>query len=384
MRLSADWVNASSATHIMAPMQEAGFRIYFVGGCVRNALISRPTHDYDLATDARPEEVKAVLEAQGLRVVETGLDHGTVTVLGEAHHYEVTTFRKDVETDGRHAVVAYSKDMKDDAARRDFTMNALYARSNGEVIDPLGGLSDLLDRRVVFIGSAADRIAEDYLRVLRFFRMHAWYGDPEAGLNPDGLAACAEAVGYLDRLSRERVGAEMAKLLSALDPAPSIAAMAQSGVLAKVMPGSDPVAIAPLVHLEKGVGVAPDWRRRAAALGGGDLREIWRLSKKDFVEIKNLQACHGSTMSLAEIAYRHGPDFAWSVALLRAAVLSEELPDTVPDQISTGAGAQFPLRGVDLMERFSGPALGQALRERETRWIASGFRLSKAALLSEP
>ena len=175
----------------------------------------------------------------------TGLAHGTVTVVAGGRPFEVTTFRRDVETFGRRAVVAFSTDLRDDAARRDFTMNALYVRPDGTVVDPLGGLPDLRAGRVRFVGDGAARIAEDYLRILRFFRFHAWYGDPAAGLDPDGLAACAALQDGLARLSRERVGAEVTKLLAAPDPAPAVGPMAAAGILARVLPGADAAALAP-------------------------------------------------------------------------------------------------------------------------------------------
>ncbi len=174
----------------------------------------------DIATDARPEKVTALIEAAGYKVVPTGIAHGTVTVVADHHPYEVTTFRRDLETDGRRARVAFADDVAEDARRRDFTMNALYADAEGTVVDPLGGLGDLERRCVRFVGEAEARIREDYLRILRFFRFHAWYGDPAEGLDPEGLAACAGLADGLERLSRERVGHETLRLLAAADPAP--------------------------------------------------------------------------------------------------------------------------------------------------------------------
>ena len=224
MKIGGDWAGAAPTQALLAALVAAGGEGFFVGGCVRNALMGRPVADIDIATALHPEAVSKAATAAGFRVVPTGIDHGTVTVIAGHVPHEVTTFRRDVETDGRRAVVAYSGDMAEDAARRDFTMNALYARADGTVIDPLGGLPDLLAHRVRFVGNAPARIREDYLRILRFFRFHAHYGDPEGGLDPEGLAACAELAGGLSGLSAERVSAELAKLLSAPDPAPSVAA----------------------------------------------------------------------------------------------------------------------------------------------------------------
>lgn len=223
--------------------------------------------DLDISTNAHPETVSKLSRKAGFHAVPTGIEHGTVTVVADSHPFEVTTWRKDVETDGRRAVVAFADRLEDDARRRDFTMNALYAAPDGQIIDPLGGLQDLLARKVRFIDDAHDRIREDYLRILRFFRFHAWYGDADAGLDPDALAAISELSDGIDTLSRERVGSEVVKLLAAPDPAPSIAAMAGSGVLARIMPGLDATALPILVHFEQDRGVAPDAMRRLAVLG---------------------------------------------------------------------------------------------------------------------
>jgi poly(A) polymerase len=193
---------------LCAAVLAGGYRIFFVGGCVRNAVLGEPVGDLDLATDALPEQVIRLAEAAGFKAIPTGIDHGTVTVLADGVPHEITTFRHDVQTDGRHAVVAYSTDLAQDAARRDFTMNALYADPAGEVIDPLGGLPDLLARRLRFVGDPVQRIGEDYLRILRFFRFSATYGDPALGMDVDALAACAELADGIDGLSRERIGAE--------------------------------------------------------------------------------------------------------------------------------------------------------------------------------
>ncbi len=191
-----------------------------------------------------------------------------MTAVVDGTPIEVTTFRADVATDGRRAQVAFTTDMATDAGRRDFTMNALYADAEGTVIDPLGGLPDLHAGRVRFIGRPEDRIAEDYLRILRFFRFHAWYGAPENGIDPDGLAACAGHADGVDRLARERIGWEVRKLLAAPDPAPATAAMASAGVLARCLPGADASTLAPLVHAERLAGAVPDWPTRLCRAGG--------------------------------------------------------------------------------------------------------------------
>ena len=263
MRLTGDWLDHPGTAAVMQALDGAGGQAFFVGGCVRDAVLGRPVGDIDIATDLVPDRVVEAVVVAGLRAVPTGIEHGTVTVIAAHRPHEVTTFRRDVETFGRHATVAFSTDVAEDAARRDFTMNALYADGRGQVIDPLGsGLADAKQRHVRFIGHPEDRIREDYLRILRFFRFTAVVGDPDLGLDAEGLAACAALAEGIDGLSRERIGAEMRKLLSAGDPAPAVSAMAQAGLLARVLPGADARALAPLVHLE--AGLSPDWLRRLA------------------------------------------------------------------------------------------------------------------------
>ena len=198
MKISGDWLTRAETQAVCAMLTAGGYQVLLVGGCVRNALLGAPVADVDIATDAPPQIVSDLAENAGLKAVPTGINHGTVTIIAGGIPHEVTTFRRDVETFGRHAKVAFSTRLNDDAARRDFTMNALYARPDGTVLDPLNGLPDLVARRVRFVGDPEQRIGEDYLRILRFFRFHAWYGDPAGGLDPDGLAACAANAEYID------------------------------------------------------------------------------------------------------------------------------------------------------------------------------------------
>lgn len=380
-RVAGDWLDAPGTQAVMAMLERGGHQALAVGGAVRNALLGRAVDDVDIATDARPDRVIALAEAAGLNPVPTGIDHGTVTVVAHGTGYEVTTFRADVETDGRHAKVRFSDTLADDAARRDFTMNALYADRQGTVVDPLGGLPDLRAGRVRFIGDAARRIAEDYLRILRFFRFTAWYGDPALGLDADALAAIAGSLDGLARLSRERVLAEVMRLAAAPDPAPALAAMRQTGVLAALLPGTDPGAIAPLVHLEQAQGCAPDACRRLAALGLTGAEDL-RYSRADAKALSMRAALIGAEAGLAEIAWRHGAPMARDIALLRAAFAGTDLHPDTEAEIETGAAARFPVSAADLMPEYKGAALGARLRELENRWIASGFSLTRAELLN--
>jgi poly(A) polymerase len=381
-RITAPWLTGAAPQSVCAMLTQAGHQAWFVGGCVRNALLDAPITDIDITTDATPERVTELAEATGFHPVPTGFEHGTVTVVVRGEPFEVTTFRHDVETDGRRAVVAYAGSIEEDAHRRDFTMNALYAAPDGQISDPLGGLPDLEARRVRFIDDACDRIREDYLRILRFFRFHAWYGDPAGGIDAEALAAVSELSAGLETLSRERVGAEIKKLLAAPDPAPSVAAMAQAGVLAHVLPGADARALPLLVHQEAALGVAPDAMRRLACLGGSDHADRLRLSKAEARHLGRLLDNRGSAAAPEELGYRFGAEEGRDILLLTAALLEGELPRDMDARLALGAGASFPVTPHDLMPAFQGPALGQRLRELEDRWIASGFALSRDELLA--
>ncbi|HSG56962.1 MAG TPA: CCA tRNA nucleotidyltransferase, partial [Paracoccaceae bacterium] len=232
-----------------------------------------------------------------------------------------------------------------------------------------------------FIEDAAARIAEDYLRILRFFRFHAWYGDDTEGLDQHALSAIAEATDGLGQLSRERVGGEMRKLLSAPDPAPSVAAMRSCGVLTRILPGADDRALAPLVHLEQSAGMAPDWLARLAAMTGAEAAARLRLSRAEEIRLCLLRDGMGSARGAAELGFRHGVDDARAILVLRAAVMGQPLDPASLSRVEEGAAAVFPVRAADLMPAFNGPALGRELERLKLRWIESGFSLTRKDLL---
>ena len=380
MRIAAEWVTAPHSRVVMQALEGQGF---FVGGCVRNALLDVAVSDIDVATPLGPEDVLERLNANKIKAIPTGLKHGTVTAVHQGVPVEVTTFRRDVETDGRHAVVAFTDDIAQDAARRDFTMNALYADRNGVVIDPLNGLADLESRTVRFIGEPRDRIHEDYLRILRFFRFHALYGAD--GIDAEGLAACAELAEGIENLARERIGWEFRKMLAALNPAPSVASMQASGVLARCLLGSDASALPLLIHLEQQNGFPPDWLRRLAVLGGEDPATALRLSRTEARTHDAVSAAIEASASDLLTAYRHGEDVAVTAALVRAASTGAAPARTLADDARKGATLRLPIKAKDVLAKGiqPGPAVGEVLKAAEERWIASGFMLDKSALLSE-
>ena len=377
--MTPDWLSRAPVAPVLEALEGTGHRAFVVGGAVRNAIMGRPVRDFDVATSATPDEVAAAFGKRA-RVVPTGVGHGTVTVVLGAFAVEVTTFRRDVATDGRRAVVAFSTDPGEDARRRDFTMNAIYLDRRGAVLDPVGGVADARAGRLRFIGAPDDRIREDYLRALRYFRLFAEYGDPTKGFDTAAVSAIAANLDGLALLSVERVTDEVLKLLAAPDPAFAIAGMERSGVLTAILPGAATTAFFELVHIEAAAQVAPDPIRRLAAL---TFDCPLRLSRKDAQKFDRLQALRGAATGIAEIAWREGATLALDTALLRAAGLSQPFEhDRVGRDIAHAAAAVRPISARDLMDDLRGRALGEALDRATAAWIASDFTLTREALLA--
>src|ERR1700761_8412569 len=291
------WLDAKATRTLIAALDAAGIDFRFVGGAVRDGLLGRKVSDIDVATPAMPEDVVRAVEAAGLKAIPTGIAHGTVTAIVARQPFEVTTLRRDVETDGRHAVVAFTDDWRADAARRDFTMNALYADRDGTITDFFGGEDDARAGRVRFIGDPARRIEEDALRILRFFRFHAWYG--RGALDPAGLTASTQLAGMIGRLSGERVRVELLKTLAAPDPAPSWSAMIEAGVMAHTVPAALRVdRLSAMTALERDLRLPADPLRRLAALTGvpsaellATLKDRLKLSNRDEAHLRSLRGC---------------------------------------------------------------------------------------------
>ncbi|QMU60121.1 MAG: CCA tRNA nucleotidyltransferase [Boseongicola sp.] len=381
MQIEADWLRSESTQSVLRMLSKAGHQGLVVGGCVRNTILGLTTTDIDIATSARPETVLELAHSAGMKALPTGIEHGTVTVVHNDTPYEITTFREDIETDGRHAAVAFTDQLEKDASRRDLTMNAIYADAEGHVLDPLEGLDDLLSRRIRLIGDPNQRIREDYLRSLRFFRFFAEYGDPALGFDSDALSAISSNLIGMAGLSAERIGGEFRKLLSAADPAPALAAMNSTGVLHSVLPGADAMWIAPLVHLEATKNIAPDHIRRLTALGGTDVEKSLRLSRSESKLRGQLLSALSKGWSTMELSWRMGAKNAWSVLLLKHAISGQEIPDCSSEEISLAANYHFPVTANDLMPKFKGRQLGAELRRLENTWIDSDFSMSRAELL---
>lgn len=368
-RIAPDWLTAAQTRAVMKALAPA--RPLFVGGCVRDALMGRASEDIDIAVVSPPDQTMALAEGAGLRAIGTGVEHGVVTVIVDGAPFEVATLRRDVATDGRRAVVAFTDRIEDDAARRDFTLNALYANAGGDVLDPLGeGLADLEARRIRFIGDARLRLREDYLRILRFFRFHAQFGI--SPLDKAGLAACLAERGGLEAISAERIGAEMKKMLSAPDPGAAVLGMGP--ILTDILP--DAHWPSGLIAAEAGWRLPPEPMRRIAALEAASLDRL-RLSKAETAQVEAINRC--KDLSLNEAVYRHGAKAAIDGLVVSGAPYSDQTRD-----IKRAQEAVFPVTAADLMDRgvAKGPKLGAALKRLEADWIAAGFTLSKSDLLA--
>ncbi|THD68169.1 CCA tRNA nucleotidyltransferase [Phenylobacterium sp.] len=387
------WMTAADTAAVLDALEAAGGLdcARFVGGCVRNTLLGKPVSDLDIATRLTPDEVTAALKAAGLKAVPTGVEHGTVTGVSGGKPFEITTLRRDVATDGRRAVVAFTDDWAEDAGRRDFTLNSLYARRDGTLFDPTGhGIADARAGRIVFVGEAEERVREDYLRILRFFRFFAWYGSepPDAA----ALAACEALRGELKTLSAERVSKELLKLLAADDPRPAVALMARTGVLGEVLPAPiDLARFEGMVTLEDETLFETEPLLRLAALlpddqlGAVKFSEALRLSN---AERDRLAAALAPTpefkswMSPREIRrtlYRLGAQpFRDRVKLAWARAARTATTPQWRGMIALGEGwspPAFPLTGDDVIAAGApkGPMVGRVLREVEEWWIDHDF-----------
>lgn len=403
----AEWLEDADLQRLLAALNAARGEARVAGGAVRNALLGEAVADVDIATTTLPEETIRRAEAAGFKAIPTGIEHGTVTVTAGGKGYEVTTLRADVETDGRRAKVVFGRDWKADAERRDFTINALYAEADGTIVDLVGGLADLENRTLRFIGDAEARIREDYLRILRFFRFFAWYGSgrPDA----EGLKACARLKDGIDRLSAERVWAELRKLLSALDPSRALLWMRQAGVLTKALPESEKWgidAIHGLVAAERDLGWAADALLRLEAMVPPDaermrlLAERLRLSNaeaerlKEWASAPKIEPAMTESM-LARQLYRNGRQPA--IDRLKLSLASARARAVTDNDALVEAGGysrllkfaekwtapQFPLKGSDLQKIGvpNGPGMGKLLKRLEEEWIEADFRLGGDALL---
>jgi poly(A) polymerase len=404
------WMRTPEVRAVMSALMSGGEEARFVGGCVRDSILKHPVKDIDIATPEPPERVIELLEAAGIRAIPTGIEHGTVTaVIGDAH-YEITTLRQDVESHGRRATVAFSRDWTEDAARRDFTINALSCTLDGDIYDPFGGLDDLARRRIRFVGRAAERIDEDVLRLLRFFRFYAELGRPPP--DPDALAACRSRAPKLPSLSGERVCGEILRLMVAPDPAGVITLMQSQRVLEHILPEARDVGRLRMVAWLDSAAIKFDsvtvdpLRRLAAVL---DTDADGAAAVADRLRLSNDQRHRLTTMAVPPVRmshalagdelrralYRYGAEDLRDMALLawaRELAVRAHLPrDETEDWMAIIAACEawrpieFPLKGRDAIALGAepGPRMGELLKAVESWWLAGGLHADRDACLEQ-
>jgi poly(A) polymerase len=393
---NAEWFLKPETQAVFACLNREGFEARVVGGAVRNTLLDEPVREVDFATTSRPEDTLRLAAQAGIKTVPTGISHGTVTLIVHGMPFEVTTLRQDVETHGRHATVAFGEDWTEDARRRDFTMNALYAGSEGDVYDPLEGAADLLARRVRFVGDARTRIREDYLRILRFFRFNAQYA--QGPFDREGVAASIRERPGLQRLSRERIRSELIHILVARRAVDAIEVMDESGLLILILGGvARRERFNRLCRIEAALGLRPDPIFRLAALGvfiqedAARLSAKLRLSSQEANDLLSLAAASAIAQpympELKAALYRLGPRLYLGHILLAWASSRASANDVAwtagVHLLRSWQRPKFPISGADLIAEgwTSGAALGDRLRRLEEEWIASGFILSRGDLL---
>lgn len=394
---SQPWMTATSVQRVMAAFDAIRPGCArFVGGCVRNALLGEPVADIDIATQLTPDLVMKAMTAAGIAVHPTGLAHGTLTLVVDHDAYEVTTLRQDVATDGRHATVVFTDDWRLDALRRDFRFNALYAGSDGEVFDPTGGgLEDVAARRIIFVGNPEVRIREDYLRILRFFRFHAWYG--RSLIDPAGLRACAALKEGLREISVERIWMEVRKLMAAQKPLGALRAMEEGGVLGELFPESKGLdLLSKLIGLEIRERVPADPMIRFLALFWKDAAAVESVTERLKMSNDERDRLRGAVSDKTPLwggvtehevrcaLYRSGEQ------TIRDRILLEWASDGSADWLAVYQQAiswrrpVMPVSGEDLLALGlrQGPAIGQLLRRLEEAWIRSDFQLSHEDLIA--
>lgn len=382
-----DWMTISACQRVMAALQGKGAdpQALFVGGCVRNTLLGLPVDDVDIATVHTPPETIRRLEAAGINVVPIGIDHGTVMAVADGTPFEVTTLRRDVETDGRHAVVTFTADWSEDAQRRDFTVNTLLADGAGNIYDPTGkGLPDVDMPRIVFVGNPEKRIAEDVLRILRFFRFHAAYG---SGM-PDqaALAACRAAAGRIQTLSRERITQEILKILTGPDPAGILQIMFENGVMTDLPhPDCDFAALNMLTGLQNRLGIV-SVEARLVMLAAGQASHIPAFEKyllfpvQQKKMLEQLSRAILSPTTIRERLYYFGRAVGGQSLLMLAALMDGKIDNGEIDVIRNWPVPVFPLGGSDLkaLGVEEGPRMGEILKAVEEWWVEWGFQHDRA------
>lgn len=388
MKFAPSWLRTDPLQFLFDELMDGGHKAYAVGGCVRDAMMGRPCNDIDVSTSRSPEEVEKALSGwEHVKLLPTGVAHGTWTAVIEGQSFEVTSFRKDVATDGRRAAVEFSRSVEDDAFRRDFNMNALYMDRDGKIVDPTGkGVADCMQRIVRFVGDAGERCREDYLRILRLFRFHAHLG---VGTMDDVAleAARLNARGLIDHVSGERIWSEVKKLLSASNPTDAIIQMERVGVLGYVLPGMNRITgLSACVTAEQLKGLDPRWQRRYLSMAPFATPDIPYPHAR--AEMDALTKAFDASWVYHEpeaMGYVYGETVAVDVDVLQETRTGRVTGTNHTDRYRKGAATPFPMTAADLQRKgiTPGPQLGALLREAEKFFVSSNLTLSRQELLEK-
>ncbi len=381
------WNSDSTLKTLIHSLESSGGVAYLVGGCVRNTILGKPFTDIDIATDLLPEQVVKISKKEGYKVIQTGLSYGTVTIVNAGRKFEVTTFRSDIKTYGRKASVKFTADIKLDAMRRDFTMNSIYMNISGEIIDPLGSLDDLLEKKIKFIGNPSERIEEDNLRILRFFRFLAEFNKGRSDIDQDTMEALYKYKKEVKSLSRERIWMELKRILSVPEPQHIFSIMIEKGILDEALPSIELEGLSKVVSAEKKYSVSTSHLIRLFSLNKSIGKKWANYVSLTSNEAKILEFIKESLVhykDLKTVAYKFGRVVAEGWLLNYDDGFSEMIPSKISEIIDNGCNTFFPVSGVDLLEEMEeGPELGRQMEWLEDLWIKSGFTMGKKELLSK-
>ena len=386
-QFNKSWKNFSLTKKLINALEINGGLAYLVGGSVRNIILGQPVNDIDIATNLVPEKVIEISKKKGFEVIETGVNFGTITLIIQGVKFEVTTFRSDIETDGRYATVKFTSDIELDAMRRDFTINSIYMKISGEIVDPLNSMEDLLARKVKFIGNADERIKEDKLRILRFFRFLAEFDKSIEDIDSITLKALKKYKKDLKLISKERLRMELERIISVYTPQKMFSIMIRLGILDDIFPSIKIDGLRQLLKAEKKYHITAPPLVRLLSLNsaiGDKWSKYVALSKKEKRFLEDISQSLEIYSELMVVAYKFGPNVAESWLLNLGNKVSKVKPNEVKKIIENGCKVLFPIKGEDLLEEFEeGPEIGNTLINLEKLWVNSGFKMSKKDLLSK-
>ena len=385
-----EWANSYGFRKLFTVLSKNQGNVFCVGGCVRDLILGHNTNraevDIDIATDVTPDKVKNLLQESGFKVLSSAIEYGTITAIIDGQSFQITTFRSDVKSDGRRAKVRFSKSLKKDAERRDFTMNALYMNMEGEVCDPLSGWEDLISGNVRFIGDPEVRIKEDYLRILRYFRFVSLYDKSGKSLDQRALSACAAAKLKLKHISKERIWMECKKILSSQEPLNAIRAMEITGVLAEIFPKSDVQNLEKFLQFEKKFGFTINEIYRLLALNSKNLanwKNIIQLTKKDWKLVNVSLTAAEDTAGFRVKGYKYGYNSSAAALAIFDDNQLKNIKKKDLDEILYGSKKKFPLNSDDFLKIFEpSKSYGQELKKIKSIWFGSNLELERADLLA--